>query len=136
MTKQFNIMEVLNAPEGSKFKVVSTSEARFQNEIVVVRGLSSAKTLAHVERRGERRLALTGAIANATYEEYQEVEFVEVDFTALASANIRQVYVRQYGEYRKVNIYTDLEDYGVRDTDDLRRKTFYEKKVNGVYETK
>lgn len=139
MTKKLNIIEALSMPTGTKFKVTHSAERNLIGELVVIRefGLNCTKGLFHISRSGsEHKLAATEMMVTTTFEEYQEVEYVLVNFLALAESNNRQVYYRECGQYHALNKYKDLEDIGVRDTDDLQRKSFYEKKVNGVYVTK
>ncbi|PEM65320.1 hypothetical protein CN613_25590 [Bacillus pseudomycoides] len=139
MTKQLNIIEALSMPVGTKFKITHSMDSKFIGEKVVIRefGLRNVKTLYHINDRGsENKLAATEMMVTTKFEEYQEVEYLPTDFTALASSNNRKVYIKECGSYRELSVYKDFQDFGVYDTDDLRRTAFYEKKVNGVFETK
>lgn len=137
MTNLKNIMEVLNSPAGTKFTIKETDANPLLGELVIVKQSNTGKSLAHLTRSGrELRLAMTSGIANARFEEKIEIEFEPTNFKSLKDDHRRQLYVYKYGEHRPVSIFEDLVEYGIRDIDDLLRKQFYFKKVNGVYETK
>lgn len=137
MTNLKNIMEVLNSPVGTKFTVKSTSSDNLRGETVIVKRHMNGTGLAHLTKSGcELQLAMNTGLTNATFEEKIEIEFEPTDFKSLKDGQRRQLYVYKYGEHQPVSIFEDLVEYSIRDIDDLLRKQFYFRKVNGVYETK
>lgn len=133
MTNLKNIMEVLNSPVGTKFTVKSSSTINLDGETVVVKDHRNGTGLAHLTKSGrELQLAITSGLTGATFEEKIEVEYERTNFTSLNQTS-RQVFAYKYGEYKPVGMFDDLSTFGINDADDLIRKQFYFKKVNGVY---
>ncbi|MCY8256401.1 hypothetical protein MOC12_20800 [Bacillus spizizenii] len=72
-----------------------------------------------------------GAITGATFKRVSYYKEVDA-FTALEELKStfgKDVFIKEYGEYKAIGKYTDLDTLGIADFDDLLSKDFYTKQI-------